>query len=507
MDSFDTILEQLKQAQEHGKDAVSGTLESIAERLGRLVEEATAEIKETVSEQTGDFFPADDLKVALEEYRGKVAGVAEEKDRLAERIQELERRLEVGEGSGGGPSLELLRGLDSARSQSELLRHLLPALCDCVTRAVILVIRDFQASAWSGVGFSDGEGLRDWRCGVAESPALSRLVADEAPVMFNSLEDLVFGGWLGNEAPAENALLIPVVLRGNLMGCVYVDNAGEGSWAPDVAQGLVAVACWMIDTLSVRQTVPSPMLAEPVVLEALGTEMPVVEEPIAVIEEGVPDEGEEEPAEEYMAPSSEEAAEAGAEEVEVQPEAEIEVGIDVGAADEPPPVSVDVEPEIEEPEVDPSATMRVEITPDLVQPPPDIPVEEPIPAEAPAPIVEEEAPSETPPPVGPVVPPPPLEVEVDQEPDSGLSAEQETHHEEARRFARLLISEIKLYNEEEVERGRAAKDLYQRLKEDIDRSREMYEKRISEDVRQVTDYFQEELIRILAEGDADAIEM
>ena len=69
------------------------------------------------------------------------------------------------------------------------------------------------------------------------------------------------------------------------------------------------------------------------------------------------------------------------------------------------------------------------------------------------------------------------------------------------------MSEIKLYNEDDVERGRENSDLYQRLKEDIDRSREMYEKRIPADVRQGHDYFRDELVRILADGDADALGM
>jgi hypothetical protein len=86
-------------------------------------------------------------------------------------------------------------------------------------------------------------------------------------------------------------------------------------------------------------------------------------------------------------------------------------------------------------------------------------------------------------------------------------SEDEAQQEEARRFARLLISEIKLYNEEQVDRGREAKDLYSRLKEDIDRSREMFDKRISEDVRSRQDYFQDELVRILADGNPDALGM
>jgi hypothetical protein len=78
-------------------------------------------------------------------------------------------------------------------------------------------------------------------------------------------------------------------------------------------------------------------------------------------------------------------------------------------------------------------------------------------------------------------------------------------HDEARRFARLLVSEIKLYNEPKVDAGRRNKDLYERLKEDIDRSRQMYDERIAEDVRKVSNYFYDELVRILADGDAGAL--
>ena len=77
--------------------------------------------------------------------------------------------------------------------------------------------------------------------------------------------------------------------------------------------------------------------------------------------------------------------------------------------------------------------------------------------------------------------------------------------EEARRFARLLISEIKLYNERAVLEGREGGNLYHRLKEDIDRSRQMYNERIPAEVRSGTDFFQEELVRILADGRSEAL--
>ncbi|HXK59531.1 MAG TPA: hypothetical protein PLP42_06495 [Acidobacteriota bacterium] len=81
--------------------------------------------------------------------------------------------------------------------------------------------------------------------------------------------------------------------------------------------------------------------------------------------------------------------------------------------------------------------------------------------------------------------------------------EEEKYSNEARRFARLLVSEIKLYNEDEVFNGRQNADLYTRLKRDIDRSREMYEKRVHPAVARVCDHFHEELVRILAREDVN----
>ena len=72
--------------------------------------------------------------------------------------------------------------------------------------------------------------------------------------------------------------------------------------------------------------------------------------------------------------------------------------------------------------------------------------------------------------------------------------------EEARRFARLLVSEIKLYNERAVLEGREHANLYERLHDDIDRSRQMYEERSPQDVRSSSNFFYEELVLILADG-------
>jgi hypothetical protein len=74
-------------------------------------------------------------------------------------------------------------------------------------------------------------------------------------------------------------------------------------------------------------------------------------------------------------------------------------------------------------------------------------------------------------------------------------------HTDARRFARLLVSEIKLYNEQQVNEGRQTKDLYDRLRDSIERSREMYNKRVKPPVAEKFDYFHYELVSGLAEGE------
>lgn len=86
-----------------------------------------------------------------------------------------------------------------------------------------------------------------------------------------------------------------------------------------------------------------------------------------------------------------------------------------------------------------------------------------------------------------------------------VSPNEEALHDEARRLARLLVSEIKLYNEEQVEEGRRKRDVYERLREDIERSRQMYEERVEPRILKTTDYFYQELVRILAAGDARAL--
>lgn len=125
-------------------------------------------------------------------------------------------------------------------------------------------------------------------------------------------------------------------------------------------------------------------------------------------------------------------------------------------------------------------------------------------AAAAAPATEPVAPAPPPPP--PVVPAPvtaaPPASAAAAGPDlSGLSTEDQEIHKKAKRFAKLLVDEIKLYNQAKVAEGRQNKDLYSRLKEDIDKSRATYDKRYGSTAAASANYFNSEVLRILADND------
>ncbi len=85
--------------------------------------------------------------------------------------------------------------------------------------------------------------------------------------------------------------------------------------------------------------------------------------------------------------------------------------------------------------------------------------------------------------------------------NAALRNEPDELRRKARRFARLLIDEIKLYNESKLAEGRRARDVYARLKEEIDRSRAIYDKRYAQTPVASDDYFTKEVLENLAEGD------
>ena len=86
-------------------------------------------------------------------------------------------------------------------------------------------------------------------------------------------------------------------------------------------------------------------------------------------------------------------------------------------------------------------------------------------------------------------------------PQPSPAEERAREEESAGRYARLLLSEVKLYNEEAVNEGRRAGDLLVRLHTEIERARRLYEEKIPLPVRERVNCFDDELVRTLAGGD------
>jgi hypothetical protein len=88
---------------------------------------------------------------------------------------------------------------------------------------------------------------------------------------------------------------------------------------------------------------------------------------------------------------------------------------------------------------------------------------------------------------------------------AGRAARPSEDEAAARRYARLLVSEIKLYHEPAVLEGRRERDLMTRLGGEIARARVLYEQRVPATVPGAADHFRDELVRTLADGDASLL--
>jgi len=398
MEELHAILAELEQSRERASGLIRAKLAAIAEQLREAAARAESDLDLVLPPDPEAFFSLGQVSALLEASQPPPAPPAVDR--------------------------ELVAALDRGRAQSEVLQEMLRRLAPWCGRRAVLVFREGKANGWAGAGFEGDDPTRTWQGQVGASPALSRAAAG-VPVVGAVATDAVLAGWLGDGA--TRVAVVPMALRGNVVGALLA-AAEDDRLDVEPIQVVVYLTGLLLETLTVRGTVPTPALRAPEVLEV-----------------------EREAAE---APATAFAAAA-------EPEAAI-------AVPEPAP-----EP-------------RVEVAP--------APVVTPKPAEEPSRVAAVDDASATMQLAVPITPEPRLR-----------TAEQERKHEEARRFARLLVSEIRLYNEQAVGEGKANRDIYLRLKEDIDRSREMYEQRVAPEIRAESNYFFDELVRILAEGDPDAL--
>jgi hypothetical protein len=88
---------------------------------------------------------------------------------------------------------------------------------------------------------------------------------------------------------------------------------------------------------------------------------------------------------------------------------------------------------------------------------------------------------------------------------SAIAPEDQEAHKKAFRFAKLLVDELMLYNKDKVAQGKKQHDVYALLQEDIDKSRLAYEKKFASTAAAKVDYFHQQMVAQIGDGDPAAI--
>jgi len=372
-----------------------------------------------------------------------------------------------------------VQAVERGKSQVDILNALLEQCLAFGSRAAMLILRGETFSGWKGVGFTAAGGndemVKRFNAAPGLIPELDRVLRSEQVVTWDGAN---LSTRLGVPASAT-AILVPMVIKDKVAAAVYVDatEADSAKLDPASIELLVFTTGLLIDTLAIRKKTPSPSLNDG---ESVSAPQPAPRPATPAPPPPAP-----------ARPSQPVPDESGA-----------TVAVSAAQLREmmaPAPSA----PAFTMPETDfaapTSATPSAESFMTTAMPAIEAPRPAPPPPPPAAPPQEREERAST-----QYIPPPNI-TRNGTTPIGGAPTDDSKRHDEARRFARLLVSEIKLYNEPKVDLGRKNKDLYERLKEDIDRSRQMYDERIAEDVRQVSNYFYDELVRILADGRPDAL--
>jgi hypothetical protein len=370
-----------------------------------------------------------------------------------------------------------IQSIEQQTSQTEVLKALLTGAVQFAERVALFVIKNDQAIGWRSCKASDPSNLE--MIGGVSLPLTSesivtRAANSRARVSTNVREtsdNQLLIDQLGGQPELINA--IPLIVRGKVVAVLYADTASSEADGinVDALEALARVAGMAVNITSVHRAPSAPRSeAVPQSAEAPAAVAP---QPVAEAEPYTP-QVEEQATEEAAEPTPVEAASETTQEIE-PPSAEF-AAAPAAEAEEPGEA-------VAEYPAEPSPA-EVAAEPQHAEPPPAVPFT-----------------SDYATPLGSSrrfgVSEPDLPIEV--------SEEERRLHNDARRFARLLVSEIKLYNESKVREGRGAGDLYDRLRDDIDRSRQMYDKRVAPPVAARHDYFHQELVNTLAEGNSEKL--
>ena len=350
-------------------------------------------------------------------------------------------------GPGIAVLLAAMTEVDTGANLTEVLTSLVNESAKQVDRVAMFIIKGTNAVGWYAKGFESNEAVKQIQIPLGNDTIFKTVQTDRAPVLFDP-------GGAGQTAQAlqrmgalgSSAIAAPMVLRDKLAAVLYCDTTGPLS-DPQAAfiDSLVRFASKTTDLLSFVPRTPGARPATPVVLAGAAS----AARPAAP------------PAPSKAAPPPAAAAEGGTVMFTASQVASHQAT--AAATHAATPTSA--------PKADGAGTVMFTAS-QMDQ-------------------MRQQMSQLKPAAAAPAAP--------------ALSPEETKAHEDAKRFARLIVSEIKLYNEAKVTEGRKAKDLHSRLKEDIERGRQMYHDRISPGLRNNTNYFHDELVRLLAGGDPSAL--
>jgi hypothetical protein len=365
--------------------------------------------------------------------------------------------------------------INEQKSQADILKALVNRASSFAPRVAFFVIKGEQATGWRGRGFEGTVG-DDAIQQISFSVNADTVVGSAAKGLAtwsggpgSHSEDHIVLNRLGEEQP-QRVVAVPLKARGRAVAVLYADSAGLDSESINLEalETLVTVSGMAVELLSASRT------------GAAAPKKVVEEAPAPAVEEPQPSY---EPASEYS------ETPVAAAEPEPEPEPAFS-GAETIESYQPEPVAAE-----------PSSFVEP-VSPDE---PAGVFEDSPVATEEPV-SMGEEPPAWSPTPVESAQAAPRRRYGQDAELPVEVHGDEERRlHNDARRFARLLISEIKLYNEQKVTEGRMEHDLYDRLREYIDRSREMYDKRVKAEVANRYDYFHGELVNTLAEGDVSKL--
>jgi hypothetical protein len=397
------------------------------------------------------------------------------------------RHAGVGEGaqSGAGSSgdVALIKAavddIDSQRTQADILHALVNRAASFAPRIAFFVVKNERATGWRARGLEGTVGddsIREISLPLTADTVLGEVYRTRATwsgAPGSKADDHELISKLGDEPP-QRMIAVPLVARDKCVAVLYADSAGLESDAINLEalETLVRVTGMAVELLAVKRGAPTshaasaPSAAATEAAERAPSEASApaatTEAPPSLIETSAPTETPTDAA----APDEEEKA------ASMAPVEEAEVAAPEDSAEVSEARTDDAESA-----APPTATMSD------------------------APAATEAAPTE---PASSYVAPLGTSRRYGQDAELPVevSDEERRFHNDARRFARLLVSEIKLYNEQKVRDGRDQGDLYNRLRDEIDRSRQMYDKRVHPSVAPRYDYFHQEIVNTLAGGDA-----